>query len=307
LKLFASAPLLFFCKYGPKKVPTQFVKRAAGWTAGCLGQLLPARRPMCGVLLYHRTFDDSRCGSQASWNVTPRNMRTQFAGLKERGVRFVSLRDFIDLIRDGEQSAERCVAVTFDDIYENNFTAAVPILKELEIPATFFVTTGYIGSQEPFPFDAWAKSQCGHVDREAWLPISNQSVAALSKTPNMTLGSHTHTHQDFRGREGDFERDLQESLGVLHAYGVENPTFAFPAGRQRLGYISDGMISAARRLGVAAAMTTDGVSPLRSHDGYLIGRFNVFDWDRPRTLLGKLGGWYEWAPRLQESVAGLIG
>jgi peptidoglycan/xylan/chitin deacetylase (PgdA/CDA1 family) len=233
-------------------------------------------------------------------------MRAQLRGLKDRGVRFVSVGEIVAMLRAGEPLPGRCVAVTFDDIYENNFANAVPILSELEIPATFFVATAYIGSDEPFPFDGWAITRRDQVDRDAWLPISKESLAELSKMTPMSIGSHTHTHQDLRGRDADFERDLQASLDALRAYGVAGPALAFPAGRQRLGYISNGMISAAQRMGIAYAMTTDGSSPFCSHDGFLIGRFNVFDWDTPATLMGKLGGWYDWAPRLQESMASLI-
>jgi peptidoglycan/xylan/chitin deacetylase (PgdA/CDA1 family) len=233
-------------------------------------------------------------------------MRAQLGGLKDRGVRFVSLGEMVATLRAGEPLLDGCVAVTFDDIYENNFANAVPILSELEIPATFFVATAYIGSDEPFPFDGWAKTRRDGIDRHAWLPISKNSLATLSKMSPMSLGSHTHTHQDFRGRDADFERDLQTSLEALRAYEVEKPALAFPAGRQRLGYISEGMISAAQRMGITCAVTTDGSSPFCSHDEFLIGRFNVFDWDTPATLMGKLGGWYDWAPRLQESLASLI-
>jgi peptidoglycan/xylan/chitin deacetylase (PgdA/CDA1 family) len=36
------------------------------------------------------------------------------------------------------------VAITFDDGYENNVTAAAPALAELGLPATFFLATGYV-------------------------------------------------------------------------------------------------------------------------------------------------------------------
>lgn len=41
-------------------------------------------------------------------------------------------------------------AVTFDDGWRDNFSLAYPVLRELNIPATVFVTTAKIGSSSPF-------------------------------------------------------------------------------------------------------------------------------------------------------------
>lgn len=39
---------------------------------------------------------------------------------------------------------KRCVALSFDDGYENNFSVVYPLLKEFNFPATFFVSTAFI-------------------------------------------------------------------------------------------------------------------------------------------------------------------
>lgn len=44
----------------------------------------------------------------------------------------------------------KTVAVTFDDGFENNYTVAFPILKRFGIPATFFLSVGFIDSPRVF-------------------------------------------------------------------------------------------------------------------------------------------------------------
>lgn len=48
---------------------------------------------------------------------------------------------------------ENAVAVTFDDGYLDNLTYAVPILEELEIPATIFVSTGTMNQKRELWWD----------------------------------------------------------------------------------------------------------------------------------------------------------
>ncbi|MGQ9663592.1 MAG: polysaccharide deacetylase family protein [Kiritimatiellia bacterium] len=45
------------------------------------------------------------------------------------------------------------VVITFDDGYANNFTVAYPVLRELNLPATIFVTTAFIDKDWIFWYD----------------------------------------------------------------------------------------------------------------------------------------------------------
>lgn len=73
--------------------------------------------------------------------------RERFAGvldsLKAAG-HAVSMDDVLSSCNGGTPLPPRAFAITFDDGFENNLSVAAPILMNLEIPATFYVTTSFI-------------------------------------------------------------------------------------------------------------------------------------------------------------------
>lgn len=44
------------------------------------------------------------------------------------------------------------VAITFDDGYENNRTAAIPVINELDLPMTWFVCSGFVRDRDELPW-----------------------------------------------------------------------------------------------------------------------------------------------------------
>jgi len=96
------------------------------------------------VLLYHRVARLPRDPEQLA--VTPEHFRAQMRHLQEnqRLVRFEE---------DWSSLPGPAVAVTFDDGYADNAREALPILEELGVPATFFVSTATVGSTGEFWWD----------------------------------------------------------------------------------------------------------------------------------------------------------
>ncbi len=108
------------------------------------------RKPM--VLMYHRiaTADYDPWGLA----VSPAHFDEQLAELgRERDV--MSLAEFGTLLA-ARRLPKRATAITFDDGYACNARVAAPILHAHRHPATFFLTTGAIGSELEFWWDELA-------------------------------------------------------------------------------------------------------------------------------------------------------
>jgi peptidoglycan/xylan/chitin deacetylase (PgdA/CDA1 family) len=101
------------------------------------------------ILMYHRvaTVDID------PWSlcVTPEHFAEHLAVIKEIA-HPIGLQQ---LNRDRQQGTipHRAVAISFDDGYADNLDRAKPILENYGIPATVFVSTGYLGKQQEFWWD----------------------------------------------------------------------------------------------------------------------------------------------------------
>ena len=117
------------------------------------------------VLNYHRIEDTARAGFDTfkpNVSARPEEFALQLDYLT-RWFRVVSLREVVAWL-DGEKTLPPHAAlITFDDGYLDNYTQAYPILRERDLPATIFLTTGHIQQDDPFYWDMIA--YCFHHTR----------------------------------------------------------------------------------------------------------------------------------------------
>ena len=169
----------------------RIIRKADAATANAYLSLFRERNAVMGFL-FHSLFADDR---EASGNLIHPLQRTtveQFRRFVEyyraQEYRFITPADLLaGLAPDGKY-----VLITFDDGYFNN-TRALPILEELKVPATFFITTENVLRQKCFWWDVhWRKSAARderRIDQTRW------SVAQI------------HDHRaDRRGIDSPFRR-----------------------------------------------------------------------------------------------------
>lgn len=123
--------------------------------------LLPAMQRIRGlfrrdlrVLAYHRVraLDPGFAFDPELVSATPEDFREQVGYLRDR-LHPVSCREVVAALDGGPTLPRDAVMITFDDGYDDNHAIAFPILRDLGVPATFFVATGHIDSGLPYAYD----------------------------------------------------------------------------------------------------------------------------------------------------------
>jgi peptidoglycan/xylan/chitin deacetylase (PgdA/CDA1 family) len=192
------------------------------------------------VLGYHGVAESRLRDDPSLLQVSPRRFRTQLELLLAAGFSFVTLAELARRAQGGVPEPG-LAAVTFDDGMCNNHSVALPILQEYGIPATVYVTIGFIGGVSP-----WIGSRAdGAMMRE---PELCELAAA-----GWELGAHTMTHADLSTLDYDAcRREIEDSRDALQRIAdVEVQTFAYPFGRY-----GPAAVAAARDAGLLAAVTT---------------------------------------------------
>lgn len=216
------------------------VLRASGASLSLIRRLRP--RTLTGrlqILCYHRVGRPNESDAMTM----PLPLFEEQMRLLNRQYQPISLGRAVEMLRQGQALPNRAVSVTFDDGYEDTLTRAFPILQRWRIPATVFVTTGFIdglAAPELFPQGPML----------TWQMIRQLSRAGIE------IGSHTLTHaklsqlgpDQLRAQLLDSKRRLEEQLQI------SIDLFAYPYGDASA--VHSAAHTAARDAGYQAACTT---------------------------------------------------
>ncbi|MBU2979203.1 polysaccharide deacetylase family protein [Alteromonas sp. C1M14] len=95
----------------------------------------------------HRVGDlDKTSGDPNVYSCTQEQLSAHLAFLKTQ-FDIVSLNDVKAFVANPKMlSQRRCLTITFDDGYADNYDCAFPILQSHHVPAAFFIATGLIGN-----------------------------------------------------------------------------------------------------------------------------------------------------------------
>jgi peptidoglycan/xylan/chitin deacetylase (PgdA/CDA1 family) len=186
----------------------------ASWASGWLAaREAIAPGPRLRAITYHRFGSAGR----DPYCVAPAAFAAQMRWLADRGLA-VSLDDVRDFVAGKKPLRPDSVLVTIDDGCRSTYTEALPILRDLGVPAVAFVSAGLVGAP-PVASD--------HVE-----PFCTWDELGRLRDAGIEIGSHAFDHRSL-GRMTDADARAQAESSrerIARELGAPARSFAYPFG-----------------------------------------------------------------------------
>ncbi|MBI4683241.1 MAG: polysaccharide deacetylase family protein [Nitrospirae bacterium] len=146
------------------------------------------------VVMYHHVSPADR-----ELNVYPELFEDHLRTLSKKGWKTLSGDEFLFYIENPEDRPEKCVLLTFDDGFADNYVYAYPILKKYNMKAMLFIATDFIEDAD--------------LNRDSFVPLSHNDAWKLAFTERRSEAMCTWREIREMDKSGAF--DIQ-SHGLSH-------------------------------------------------------------------------------------------
>jgi peptidoglycan/xylan/chitin deacetylase (PgdA/CDA1 family) len=131
----------------------QLIKKGVQHAAASFGRhTYSSKEPQLLILMYHRILpqnDKRSLTEEPGMTVTPDTFRQHINILKQY-FNIIKLSEWVQLKLNDDELPPRACCITFDDGWADNFEFAFPILREQNVPATIYLVSDMIGTNEAF-------------------------------------------------------------------------------------------------------------------------------------------------------------
>jgi len=241
------------------------------------------------VLMYHSVSDapETHIAPYFQTRTSPAVLGSHLQWLRENGYRSIHLEDLPSLLDGHAPFSQRLVCITFDDGFQDFYTAAAPLLAEHGFRATMFLPSGFV-----------KHTRASFKDQPC---LTWNEVNELRRL-GMRFGSHTVSHPRLHGMPwAQIQQELELSRKALEdQLGERVATFAYPfAYPSADSAFVERFEDLLQRTGYQVNVTTEvgraqpGCNPLR------VPRLPVNSCDDRHLFACKLAGAYDWLERPQ--------
>jgi peptidoglycan/xylan/chitin deacetylase (PgdA/CDA1 family) len=229
------------------------------------------------IPVYH-SVSDVATPPYRPFSITPERFAQHLAFLRREGYRGVTISQLVaqaDSLTTAEKSAEKIIALTFDDGLADFYSGALPILQEYGFPATLYVVGGRVCQTS----DWLANVGEGHRPMLDWEQLREIAAAGVE------IGAHSLSHPELDTLPGArAAQEIRESHLLLEdRLGLAIRSFAYPYGYHG-GQVRAQVIAA----GYASACAVKNKRCVLSLDKFSLARMTVLHNHTAETLAGWL-------------------
>jgi len=184
----------------------------------------------------------------------------------------------VGLSTDMLKNENNSVAITFDDGYKDNLYVASPILEELKLPYTVFVSTEYI------------KNSSNNF-------LSESELRELSSMPGASIGSHGMTHASLaQCSNKKLKNELVDSRHYIEdIIGKKISSISYPSGS-----VDQRVVNATREAGYQLGGTSYNNRNNKDSNKLFLARTCIFGIDTMRVFKQKVSGDWDWLKYIQK-------
>ena len=183
------------------------------------------------ILMYHGFTDG---GKESDYVLDVKNFEKDIVYLKNEGFSFVNTKDITDYVYKGKKLPEKCVILSFDDGYLNNYIYAFPVIKKHNVKAIVSPIAYYV---EYYSINEDRNPNYSH--------LTNKEIKEMHSSGLIDFGNHSYNMHSLEGRKGslklsdensedyirEFYYDLKAAENVIEDITGEKPIcYAYPFG-----------------------------------------------------------------------------
>lgn len=240
------------------------------------------------IIMYHSLLKNTKL--QNDFVISPDIFEADLKFFKENGYSTVTVNDIIDYTYNEKDLPEKCVMLTFDDGYYNNYEYAFPLLEKYDAK---IVISPIAKMSEMFTETQDISVTYGHIsvdnikemiasDR---VEIQNHSYDMHRLTPRKGIGKKSGESEE------DYKEKLMEDISLAHNYlkensGVSPNCFVYPFGEE-----SKSTLNIIKEFGYKCTLTCTEKNNIISKDKeslYELGRFRRDSKENIETLMARI-------------------
>lgn len=240
------------------------------------------------IVMYHSLLKDQKL--QNDYTISPALFEKDMKYLTSNGYTTVTVEDLINYVYHGKNLPDKCIMLTFDDGYYNNYYYAYPLLKKYKCKA---VISPIASMTEKFTQTQDISVSYGHINDDdikemvnsGYVEIQNHSYDMHTLTPRKGVSKkRSESAEDYKNA---ITSDITKAQNYLENVTGKKPScFVYPFGAK-----SDGTEEIVRELGFVCTLTCTEEPNVITRDKeslFELGRYRRDGKESMENLLGRI-------------------